>query len=437
MSRVKIPADWNGVCASCGTRRGSKTGGWHRVLRNDRLAAWICPDCPTEAEPIKRLVVASGVRFRCTTISSPRGAEVKQATGTFATLAEARAWLAKVRAARGDGGAFVRDREQETVAALAQRWLDSMSVDMRPVTKSGYVNASKAVIRHFQDRRVVSIRKSDVKRFINWLRTEGKVSGKPYSVGSARYALLALGQMMQLAVEDGLIIANPVKQLEKNERPKDTTAKPETPRWTVDELAAFITEADKDELAAVLRLSACGMTRADIAGLQWRDIDLDRGVLHIARGAVWVQGKGIDVREPKSRNRKRVVAFETMQPGTAEKLRALKVRRAAEQLATGPAYSNPEGFVVVDGLGQQPNPERYSERFRTVARRAGLPAYRLHALRHTLADAFTRGGIPDVIGAGVLGHDVKVYQSSYAGAAKDRELVSFAPDMGKALRGAS
>lgn len=54
--------------------------------------------------------------------------------------------------------------------------------------------------------------------------------------------------------------------------------------WTAEEMLSFRRTADADKLAAAWRLTLCGLTRADVLGLRWSDVDLDAGTVTVRQG---------------------------------------------------------------------------------------------------------------------------------------------------------
>jgi integrase len=106
-----------------------------------------------------------------------------------------------------------------------------------------------------------------------------------------------------------------------------------------------------------------GMRRGELLGLRWFDVDLDA-----AR---------IAVRQP------RVVADH-----------AVHVSEPYEDY--GLVFIHPDGSPI--------HPQRFSDWFRQHVRAAGLPAIRLHDLRHSYATAALAAGIPAKVVSERLGH---------------------------------
>jgi ribosomal protein S14 len=66
MTTIRTTAEKNRRCHSCGEPRGKRTAasGWEQDTDSAGDAVWTCPTCPRPHEPIRRMVRASGIRFR-------------------------------------------------------------------------------------------------------------------------------------------------------------------------------------------------------------------------------------------------------------------------------------------------------------------------------------------------------------------------------------
>ena len=104
---------------------------------------------------------------------------------------------------------------------------------------------------------------------------------------------------------------------------------------------------------------------------------------------------------------------ETLWPGTLDLLESLRRQQRAEAMRRGQSVAD-TALVVVDEIGEPVRPEWYSDRFRRLAREAGVPVIRLHATRHTLGDMLGAAGVAPADGARILGHSTEVYLSTYS-----------------------
>ena len=71
--------------------------------------------------------------------------------------------------------------------------------------------------------------------------------------------------------------------------------------------------------------------------------------------------------------------------------------------------------MITNADGSAPNPEAFSNLFRTLSKRAGLPLIRLHDLRHSYATAALASGVPVKVLSQRLGHaDIAITLKTYA-----------------------
>jgi integrase len=104
--------------------------------------------------------------------------------------------------------------------------------------------------------------------------------------------------------------------------------------------------------------------------------------------------------EPKTARGRRTIALD---PATVAALRQHRKRQAEERLLAGPQYADSGlAFTMPDGAPIHPN--RFSLWFRRRARAAGLPAIRLHDMRHSYATAGLAAGVPPKVMSERLGH---------------------------------
>lgn len=420
MTNPAAPTRTNG-CASCGKPRGNQRAGWVPITKGEVVVGYTCDACPSAVEPIRRIESKPGrVVFRAR-VDSTRlqpGRPRQQASGTFDTLAEARAFVAEVRAsvaATGLYGAAARAAAEST-GHLCERWIETR-VDVRAVTREGYRNWIAPILRHpIAAMPVADVGIADVQAFVAWLAREGmrprkgRETGTPLSANSIRSVKVAMQQAFDLALIEGTISRNPIK-LAKWPHARSVRGR-DLEHWQPDELIRFREHADTDRLAGAWRLSLSGMTRADVMGLRWDDLDLESGVASVSQGRVALDGGQSVVGDPKSAQRVRAVPVESIHPGTVALLRRLKAKQAADRLAAGEAWRD-SGLVVVDELGDPVAPQVYSDRFRRLCAAAGVPTIKLHSVRHSLAFWLHQLGVAPADAAALLGHTVEVHLAIY------------------------
>lgn len=137
----------------------------------------------------------------------------------------------------------------------------------------------------------------------------------------------------------------------------------------------------QDDVALSLALYA-GLRRGEICGLQWADVDLPSGVIHVRRQRCRAYGQLIE-KQPKSRAGVRDIPI---------KRELLPILRAAYRLA-------PRDWVV------DVAPEAITRRWSQLQKQQGMgERYRLHDLRHTYGSRLVLDGVNLRVVQYLMGH---------------------------------
>jgi integrase len=170
--------------------------------------------------------------------------------------------------------------------------------------------------------------------------------------------------------------------------------------WPAEQTRAFLTAVANDRLFAAWLLAATtGMRRGELLGLRWEDVDLEAGVVRVTQARVRA-GNQVVAGEPKTARGRRTIALD---PTTVAALRQYRKRRTEERLAAGPHYAD-SGLAFTMPGGTPIHPNRFSLWFRRHVRAAGLPAIRLHDMRHSYATAGLAAGVSPKVMSERLGH---------------------------------
>jgi integrase len=373
------------------------------------------------SEPIRRVETQPGrivFRARLDSARFEPGRPRKQASASFDRLDEARAWVVEVRSTVGASGTYgaAARAAGETVAALCERWT-ATRVDVRRVTREGYARWLAPLKRHsIATVAVTDVTIADVQDLVAWLAREGarprkgREVGSPLSPTSIKSVKVALQQAFDLALAEGTLSRNVVKLAKW---PKSRAKRGhDLEHWQPADLVKFREYADTVPLAGAWRLTLSGMTRADVMGLRWSDLDLDAGIASVSLGRVALDDGTTVIDDPKSAQRVRAVPFEAIHPGSIALLKRMKAKQAADKLAAGAAWRD-SGLVVVDELGDPLAPQVYSDRFRRLCASAGVTTINLHSVRHSLAFWLHQIGVAPADAAALLGHSTEVHLSTY------------------------
>jgi integrase len=205
--------------------------------------------------------------------------------------AELAAIQIQARLAQGDASILAKKAEAALAvlfATLAGEWLEKYPAlhAVAPSTMENYRSFTRQhLVPFFGAMAVSAITPDTIEDFIAAKRAPGgsvRFSGKPLSDGSLRTGLLALRLILQRAVRTGLIPGNPAKEVDWRGTPRIANVDPFTGR----ELRALLSAAEQLDgtFAAMLRLWAqSGMRAGEVCGLQWGDLDFDRGMALVQR----------------------------------------------------------------------------------------------------------------------------------------------------------
>lgn len=356
-------------------------------------------------------------------VQRPDGDSVRRFRRGFPTEREARDALTEVQVdiRRGDHV----EETRETFNRYAEKYFDSLRV--RPTTLAGYRKHFRVHVLPSAVGRtaIADITKDQLNRFYRQLEQNGRKdrghAGEPLGPATVRHIHVLISQVLQHALEDGLVRFNPAKRA--SPPTKLEAAPPEMSTWSAEDARLFLSwsESSGDYLwLAWLTLLGTGMRRGEILGLRWKDLDLENNVITIARAMSYVKEAGkrpvIDFRATKS-GRVRNVDIDARLADAFRSKRDM-LRAVSPELARG------EHLVFCNRYGRPHNPTQFSRQWRervlkAVAQHPDLDELHLHELRHTHATLLLRAGVHPKIVSERLGHaDIQTTLNTYSHAVR-------------------
>jgi integrase len=272
-----------------------------------------------------------------------------------------------------------------TFAELADEWLAQLLVGER--TYERYESNLRLYLQpRFGRRRAQDLTVDDVARLIADLHADGKAGWTINNV------LTTLSSLMSWAVRRGMVPVNPVRLLERAERPK--VARKRQCVFEHEEIGRLIDAAPTTYRPLIATALFSGLRLMELIGLRWQDVDFDNGYIHV-RNQLGRRGK---LKSLKSDAAERdVVLF----PELASLLRRHK---AASR------FSQPHHFVFASTTGTPLNWRNAETRgFDKAITNAGLTEGRdskpvMHDCRHTFASLLIALGLDVVFISRQLGH---------------------------------
>jgi len=281
-------------------------------------------------------------------------------------------------------------------AELAEQWLESKR-HLRPWTRKSYRAALENVLLpRFGSMKVAAISVEHVATLIRELERKGLA---PATIGNY---LKPLGGTMAFALRRGLIGVNPCALLTRDDRPQ----RPDNPRpdhvWSDEEIEALLAAAEtlarkppsRYDYSPLLRVAIfTGLRLGELLGLQWQDVDLGEGLLHVRRQYTRLG----EYASPKTRAAVREIP---LSEEMTKQLAALKLR----------SRHSKNGDPVFAAASGKPLGHRNATRrgFEPAAERAEIDGVSFHSMRHAFASRMIHRGISSTVLAALMGHESSV-----------------------------
>ena len=185
-----------------------------------------------------------------------------------------------------------------------------------------------------------------------------------------------------------------------------------------------------------------GMRGGELCGLQWQDIDFEKGIIYIRHTLVYIRTPGqprgqsqgktdrrhFELQTPKTEAGERYVVI----PASLRGLLSEHKERCDELKAKHGKAWNPENMVFLTVYGNYYSEQYLNAKFKKFARTIGLPEdMHIHSLRHTTASLLINADVSPKLIAEQLGHasasitqDIysHIFQSSKARAAQALDI---------------
>ncbi len=215
-------------------------------------------------------------------------------------------------------------------------------------------------------------------------------AGTPLGPRTQQYLFRALHRMLRWGKKRRLVRENVAADLERPEVPRRNARV-----FQAEEVARILDIARREPtLGAFVTLAATtAARRAELAAITWRDVDLERGVLHVRQSFSQSRARGTYLKEGTKNGSQRDVP---LAPQAVAALRAQRDAQSVRRLDGG-------DFVFADANGNAIPLDELSKAFARIAKRAQVQGS-LHTLRHSAVSLMLRGGTDAVTVAAIAGH---------------------------------
>ncbi len=282
---------------------------------------------------------------------------------------------------------------------LLERWLPSKRTRVKASTAAAYESNIRLHINPYIG--LIPLQKlqpEDLDELYVKLLTEGKRngSGGGLSAKSVRNVHATIQSVLSDATRKGTVFRNVADIADP---PSISRSGRSMNVWTSDQLRSFLTEIAGHDLYPLYFLAATtGMRRGELAGLRWRNVDLDAARLTVNQQVVSVEYELIED-DLKTVSSRRTIDLDEQ---TTVMLRRHRRGQLEERMATG--QRDDEGFVFARPDGSPVHPDLISQTFQRFMDQSELPRIRLHDLRHTHATILLQQNVHPKVVSNHLGH---------------------------------
>ena len=318
-------------------------------------------------------------------------------------------------------------------------------------TMKNYIYMYEMFVRPtFGKKRLVTVKKSDVRGFYNRLADE-----KILKISTIDGIHNVLHQVFQVAVDDDYIRNNPTDNMLKELKQAHCMDSEKRKALTMEEEKIFLEYLMQKPkyrhwYPVFYIMANTGMRVGEITGLRWRDIDFDEGLISVNHTLVYYNhrdehGCYYSINTPKTKAGERTI------PMTDQVKNAFQMGREYQEEVGISSIDRIDGyddFVFVNRFGMVQSQSTLNTAIKRIMRDCNgeildnavpgkeptlLPDFSCHSLRHTFATRLCESGTNIKVIQDVLGHaDVSTTMNIYVDVTnelKKNELKSFSAYM--------
>ena len=290
--------------------------------------------------------------------------------------------------------------------------------------------------------KISQVKKSDVKRFYNYLADERGLQAS--TIDSIH---TVLHQVFDLAVDDGYIRSNPSERVLKELKQAHCFQTEKRKALTVAEQELFLdylrnTPHYRHWYPIFAVMLGTGLRVGEATGLRWCDIDLDEGLIDVNHTLVYYshgpqKGCSFNVNTPKTKAGERVVP---MLGFVKEAFLEERENQKETGISCNASVDGYTDFIFVNRYGDTQHLGTLNKAIRRIIRDCNdaqfeksenpevlLPHFSCHTLRHTFTTRMCEAGVNIKVIQDALGHaDVSTTLGIYADVTKDLRKDEFA-----------
>ena len=306
----------------------------------------------------------------------------------FPMLQDARKWLAEAK--MNDESGSVGVSVGMTVDAWFEFWIVNIKdKTVRYNTARNYRERYKQNIKkHIGKMLIADVKPMHCQKILNDMEAD-------YAGSTIYQTLIALYNMFDSAVENAIILKNPVTKSVKLPKPVEKKTKV----LTIDEQEKFMEEAEgSSNYPQYFFILQTGVRTGEMVGLKWEDIDFEKNVISIRRSMEYRYSVGEwRIGPPKTKHGYREIPITK-----ANRDMLLELKKSAD--AGRYVQDEFREFVFINRKGMPTKNSTYDVHIGKLTKKAQIQNFSMHTLRHTFATRCIEAGMRPKTLQQILGH---------------------------------
>lgn len=260
------------------------------------------------------------------------------------------------------------------------QWVDTYLPNIEESTRAGYnERIKKCIIPYLGFIPLKSLKTDSIQQWINQLQTQNGLSPK-----SIKNIFLNLKAALDKAVVLRMLSYNPCTGVEL---PKIQKYQAEI--YDKNEISLLLHTAQGTDMYLIVLLTvSLGFRRGELIALQWDDIDLENGIIHVRHNTVLANGKTIH-KFPKTSSGIRDISIGE---NLIKILKEAHTQYLLHKISYGADFID-SNLVICQKNGKAYHPDSITQKWERFVVDKGLKHIRFHDLRHSCATAMIEAGV--------------------------------------------
>jgi len=293
----------------------------------------------------------------------------------FRLKKDAQNWIDEQKRLRTFGQTQYTVYRKMTVTEFLESWVTYRSRRLAPEAVRSYKGAIKRINPYIGAHIVSQLSPHALEELFASLEEKG------FSISTQKNAYALLRAAFNYAVKMGDLLINPINKIDAPDGFVGTT--PQIPRADFEKI--YRAAAMNPYTHARIEIGAIvGPRVGETLGLQWSDVDWERGYIRIDRQLQRVAGDGLIFRDVKQKRKREVRVSQT----------TLQILHAHQQIQNieKERWLKDYGLIFPNTIGAPLDAKRDRKWFMDLLERAGVPHYTVYQLRKTAFTMFASTG---------------------------------------------